>query len=100
MSGADRSEANTGQEPLSEGSQDAPDRSVCRLGDDPLLVTAFSRSNRSYEQGRYNELHISAKVKDVVDRLIEAGYLHQKEGSRIDVRADLVVYHAYGRQHD
>ena len=48
--------------------------------DDPLLVTAFSRSNRSYEQGRYNELHISAKVKDVVDRLIEAGYLHQKEG--------------------
>jgi len=48
--------------------------------DDPLLVTAFSRSNRSYEQGRYNELHISAKVKDVVDQLVEAGYLHEKVG--------------------
>ena len=48
--------------------------------DDPLLVTAFARSNRAYRQGQYNELHISAKVKDVVDQLVVAGYLLNKDG--------------------
>jgi hypothetical protein len=48
--------------------------------DDPLLVTAFSRANSTYRQGRYNELHISTKVKDVVDQLVEAGYVHEKIG--------------------
>jgi len=48
--------------------------------DDSLLVTAFSRSNSTYRQGRYNELHISPQVKDVVDQLVDAGYLHEKIG--------------------
>jgi len=48
--------------------------------DDSLLVTAFSRSNSTYRQGRYNELHISPKVKDVVDQLVDAGYLLEKPG--------------------
>ena len=48
--------------------------------EDPMLVTAISRSDGAYKQGRYNELHISRKVIEVVDALVEAGLLETKIG--------------------
>lgn len=49
--------------------------------DDPTLATSFARGNSAYKAGSiYNELHISKKTIDVVDRLEAAGLVETKGG--------------------
>lgn len=48
---------------------------------DPSLVTAFHRNKNAYKAASvYNELHISPLIIDVVDTLIDAGFVEQEKG--------------------
>ena len=48
---------------------------------DPTLKLMISRNNNSYQaSSRYNALFISRKIVDLVDFLIGAGLIHQKDG--------------------
>ena len=48
---------------------------------DPTMWVAYSRNNNDYKpKSRYNKLHISKTVPEVVDHLIEVGYVEHKMG--------------------
>ena len=48
---------------------------------DPELMIMFSRDNNSYRaKSRYNEIHISKKIRDIVDELIHERIIVQKIG--------------------
>ena len=48
---------------------------------DPELKIMFSRDNNAYKaKSRYNELHVSKKIMDIVDALVEDGAIGQKVG--------------------
>lgn len=54
---------------------------------DPSLLTSIARGSTAYKaKSRYNELHVSRKILPVVDALVAAGYLNQKDGFQ-DTRA-------------
>ncbi|WP_425417162.1 hypothetical protein [Oricola indica] len=49
--------------------------------DDPDLKTAYSRNVNDYKAGsRYNALHISKKIIEIIDRLIEVGLVNHALG--------------------
>ena len=48
---------------------------------DPELKIVFSRDNNAYKaKSRYNELHISKKIRDIVDVLVAEGIVYEKQG--------------------
>ena len=50
--------------------------------DDPTLCIGVNRNNNAYQvNSRYNALHISRKIVDVVDALADTGYLDYRHGS-------------------
>ena len=50
--------------------------------DDPTLCIGINRNNNAYQvNSRYNALHISRKIVDVVDVLADKGYLDYRHGS-------------------
>ena len=50
--------------------------------DDPTLCIGVNRNNNAYQvNSRYNALHISRKIVDVVDVLADRGYLAYRHGS-------------------
>jgi len=50
--------------------------------DDPTLCIGVNRNNNAYQvNSRYNALHISRKIVDVVDVLADTGYLDYLQGS-------------------
>ena len=50
--------------------------------DDPTLCIGGNRNNNAYQvNSRYNALHISRKIVDVVDVLADTGYLDYRHGS-------------------
>ena len=50
--------------------------------DDPTLCIGINRNNNAYRvNSRYNALHISRKILDVVDVLADTGYLDYLHGS-------------------
>jgi len=50
--------------------------------DDPTLCIGINRNNNAYQvNSRYNALHISRKIVDVVDVLAGTGYLEYRHGS-------------------
>jgi len=50
--------------------------------DDPTLCIGINRNNNAYAvNSRYNALHISRKIVDVVDVLAGTGYLGYRHGS-------------------
>ena len=54
---------------------------------DPELLISVSRSKRAYKAGsRYNALHISYKIVEVIDYLEAVGLIHQRLGSELSQR--------------
>jgi len=50
--------------------------------DDPTLCIGINRNNNAYQvNSRYNALHVSRKIVDVVDVLAGTGYLEYRHGS-------------------
>ena len=48
---------------------------------DPELKIMFSRDNNAYKaKSRYNELHISKKIRDIVDVLVAEDIIYEKRG--------------------
>ena len=48
---------------------------------DPDLKIMFSRDNNAYKaKSRYNELHISKKIRDIVDVLVAEDIIYEKRG--------------------
>ena len=48
---------------------------------DPELKIMFSRDNNAYKaKSRYNELHISKKIRGIVDVLVAEGIVYEKQG--------------------
>ena len=48
---------------------------------DPDLKIIFSRDNNAYRaKSRYNELHISKKIRDIVDVLVAEDIVYEKQG--------------------
>ena len=55
--------------------------------DDPTLCIGINRNNNAYRvNSRYNALHISRKILDVVDVLADTGYLDYLHGSHDRVK--------------
>ena len=54
---------------------------------DPELMIMFSRDNNSYRaKSRYNEIHISKKIRDIVDELVKEGIIEEKRGFNDKIR--------------
>ena len=54
---------------------------------DPDLKIMFSRDNNAYKaKSRYNELHISKKIRGIVDVLVAEGIVYEKQGFNDRVR--------------
>ena len=48
---------------------------------DPDLKIIFSRDNNAYKaKSRYNELHISKKIRDIVDVLVAENIIYEQQG--------------------
>lgn len=54
---------------------------------DPELMIMFSRDNNAYKaKSRYNEIHISKKIRDIVDELVKEGIIEEKRGFNDKIR--------------
>ena len=54
---------------------------------DHELKIMFSRDNNAYKaKSRYNELHISKKIRDIVDVMVAEGIVYEKQGFNDRVR--------------
>ena len=54
---------------------------------DPELMIMFSRDNNSYRaKSRYNEIHISKKIRNIVDELVKEGIIEEKRGFNDKIR--------------
>ena len=54
---------------------------------DPDLMIMFSRDNNAHKaKSRYNEIHISKKIRDIVDELVNEGIIEEKRGFNDKIR--------------
>ena len=54
---------------------------------DPELMIMFSRDNNAYKaKSRYNEIHISKKIRDIVDELVNENIIEEKRGFNDKIR--------------
>ena len=63
---------------------------------DHELKIMFSRDNNAYKaKSRYNELHISKKIRDIVDVMVAEGIVYEKQGFNDRVRGVCLLYTSY-----
>ena len=71
---------------------------------DPELLTSVPKSKSAYKTGsRYNALHISYKIVEVIDYLETVGLIHQRLGSELSQRDENLANDKVDqslRQHD